>query len=417
MSTINLSPQSTLSRRKLSSTGSYSEVLLYTQNIYTSSQFISGAVDGVKLAYHFFVGNILDIELETSNIYIAYEQAVTKYGYFINAHQAQNVLYDLLGFATATFDQNGNITAGTDVSTKYPRFSLGYARTMAQAFGGEIGIGGVNNQYSASFDIQDGVQDYDLNEILNNSEFSGIVDGKKINIKDVYFKSRNAQWRFFGAFAGAYGGYGGYGSVGGYGVYSGYANSSMFHLYPAWQTKLEAMSYEDTMWTRTSHYSFQIINNKLRIFPIPSLSYDGNNKFWFTFQIENDPWTNESGSFNSGSTGAITNLNNLPLANIPYDSINSVGKQWIRNYFLVLVAEMLSFSRGKIDQIPIANGPVKLNSGELASWAAQEKEKLERELKEYLDKLAYPEITRRRKETVDDAMGILNGVPSLLYMK
>jgi len=419
MSTINLSPTSLYSRRILPPTGTFSEVLAATNQIYTSSLFITGAVSGLKLAYQFFVGNILDIELQASNVYMAYENAVTKYGYFINAHQAQNVLYDVLGFATATFDQNGNIIVGEDISTKYPNFTLGYARNVAQALGGEVGLGGVQNQYSASFDIQDGVQDYNLNSLLLGSEFSGVVTGRQVNIKDVFFKTRASQWRFFGGMygAGGYGGFGGYGVGGGGGAYSGHANSSQFNLYPAWQTKLEAMAYEDKMWTRTSHYSFQIINNNLRIFPIPRINYLTENKFWFTFQTQNNPWSAASGSANSGSTGAINNLNNIPLGNIPYDSINSFGKQWIRNYFLALVAEMLSFSRGKIDSIPIANGPVKLNSAELMTWAGQEKDKLEKELKEYLDKLAYPEITRRKKEAVEDAMAILGGVPTFFYMR
>lgn len=407
MSTVNISPASTISAKRLPSTGTYSEVLSYTNNIYTSSQFISGAVDALKLAYQTFVGNILDIELQPSNIYMAYERAVTKYSYFINAHQAQNVLYDLLGFATATFDQNGNITAGSDVSTKYPNFTLGYARNMAQAFGGEVGLGGVVNQYSASFDLQVGVQDYDLQAVLEaSSEFSGIVNGRHVNIKEIFFRTNRADWRFFGL-------WGNYGTVGGYGAYSGYANSSMFHLYPIWQTKLEAMTYEDAMYTRTSHYTFQIINNKLRIFPVPQSTWNVT-KMWFYFQVVDSPLS--SSNSNSAQSG-INNLNNVPLANIPYDSINSVGKQWIRDYFLALVAEELSFSRGKIDSIPIANGPVKLNSAELASWARDEKQRLEDELKDRLDKLAYSEITRRKKEAVDDAMGILGGVPVFFYMR
>lgn len=410
MSTINISPASTLSRKILPSTGTHSDVLAGTNGIYTSSLFLSGAVDALKLAYQTFVGNILDIELQPSNIYMAYENAVTKYSYFINAHQAQNVLYDVLGFTTASFDQFGNVTAGESIATKYPNFTLGYARNIAQAFGGEIGLGGVHNQYSASISLVDGVQDYDLNAILLASSYSGTVEGKQINIKDIYFRTRQADWSFFSMFGGGYAAFG----IGGYGSFSNYANSSMFRLYPTWQTKLEAMAYEDALWTRTAHYSFTIINNKLRLFPIPKVASTTNNKIWFTFQVQDSPW---SGSQTGSATNGINNLNNIPLSNLPYDSINAVGKQWIRDYFLALVAERLSWSRGKTDTIPIANGPVKLNSNELMSWASQEKQKLEQELKDYLDKTAYAEITRRKKEAVDDAMSILAGVPSLIWMR
>ena len=32
----------------------------------------------------------------------------------------------------------------------------------------------------------------------------------------------------------------------------------------------------------------------------------------------------------------INNMNNLPFANLPYGSINSIGKQWIRRFALSL---------------------------------------------------------------------------------
>lgn len=408
MSTINISPQSLLSAKRLPETGTYNNVLSSTLGIYTSSMFISGAISALKLAYNFFVGNVLDIELQERNIYQAYENAVNKYSYFINAHQAKNVLFEALGFTTASFNELGNITSGMDISTKYPNFTLGYARQIAQAYGAEIGVGGNIPQYSASFDVIGGLQDYDLQGLLEQSaEFSGIVNNQKVQIKDIYFKTHLANWRFFGQ-------WGNYGAVGGLGAYSAYANNSRFHIVPVWENKLQAMSWEDALWTRTAHYSFQIVNNKLRLFPIP-LSGSAPDRFWFTFQVAGNAFSGTGPS--TSSLNGVNNLNNMPLANIPYDSINSVGKQWIRDYFLAIVAEMLSFSRGKFDSIPIANGQVRLNSAELASWAAKEKEKLEQDLQKKLDELAYNEITRRKKETIQDALEILGPVPSLIYMK
>jgi hypothetical protein len=52
------------------------------------------------------------------------------------------------------------------------------------------------------------------------------------------------------------------------------------------KTKLQAVAYEDHLYTRTSHYSYEIIDNKLRIYPTPdSVSPE---KFWFRFTVQNN---------------------------------------------------------------------------------------------------------------------------------
>ena len=45
-----------------------------------------------------------------------------------------------------------------------------------------------------------------------------------------------------------------------------YSDDSTFEVIPAWQNKLQAMAYEDAIYTRNSHYAYEIKNNKMKPF-------------------------------------------------------------------------------------------------------------------------------------------------------
>ena len=230
------------------------------------SEFISGAVDQVSYVYKKLGGDVLDLEITEGNVYAAYEEAVLEYSYLVNIHQATNVLSDALGNTTGSFDSKGNLESGTlssslggtHVALKYPKFDYSMTRRIGEGIGAEIGLNG-SVQYSASFDVTVGTQDYDLQQIISTSEaHSGSVDGKRILIKKVFYKTPHAMWRFFGY-------YGGLNVVGNLHNYGQFSDDSTFQLVPAWHNKAQAMAFEDAIYTRMSHYSYELKNNKLRI--------------------------------------------------------------------------------------------------------------------------------------------------------
>lgn len=410
MSTIYLDPISQQSSKKLPSTGTYSNVLAMLPGaVYTSSAFITGAVNAVSLAYEYYAGNMMDIELEEKNIYSLYQLAILKYSYLVNTHHAHNILYEMMGFETATYNSDGNITAGSDVSLKNPYFSLAYARNLASAYGAEIGVGGNVPHYSASFDTIIGQQDYDLQDLIGNStEFSGIVAGKKILVKDVYFRTPFASWRFFGI-------WGGFGSIANQGSYSNFANNSSFYLTPVWENKLQAANFEDRLWTRTSHFSYEIINNKIRIYPIPTTMSPS--KYWFRFSVDNGPLSESAGVTNSPIDG-VNNLNTLPLGNLPIEKINGPGHQWIREYFLALVGKALGLVRGKFTSYPLMGGrTMQLNSADLLSSANSDLDKLEEKLTKLLNEMVKNELAKKKKEQVEATLDVLNYTPMFIYVK
>ena len=419
MAVPTLTPTSTVSAIALPSTGSRTEVVdSLPIGVYTDEQFISGAVDQVAYTYRKLGGDVLDIELTTRNVYAAYEEAVLEYSYLVNIHQSKNTLSNLMGQITGTFDSDGelqdgeikNKLSGTGAELRYPRFDLGYANTMASAASERAQVGGNLTFYSASIDITDGVQDYDLQSVVSASAaaggvpFADIDTSKKVKIQKVYYKSPRAMWRFYGY-------YGGINTVGNLSTYGQYSDDSTFEVVPVWQNKLQSMAYEDSLWTRTSHYSYEIRNNKIRLFPIPDTSWV--QKVWFEFTVDTDTLFSEEG-LDTG-VGGVNNMNTLPFANIPFTNINSIGKQWIRRFALSLCKEMLGLIRNKFTTIPIPGESVTLNGDALLSQAKEEQNTLREELKGVLDEMTYDKLVETDANIMEATQNLQGKIPMNIF--
>ena len=402
----NLSPKSTTSAIILTSTGSADNVANAVPfGIYTGSvDFLSGASLQVNYVYKKLGGDVVDIELTPANVYAAYEEAVLEYSYIVNMHQGKNSLGDSLGDVTGTFDHKGEIKSGSATNLKFPRFQVSYAQKVGDGLASMGNFGGTRTIYSASFNPTKNVQDYDLQSIVQTASTSGVdedgrsvdfdVSGKRIYVTKVFYKSPRAMWRFYGY-------YGGIGVVGNMSTYGQFADDSTFELIPTWQNKMQAIMYEDSIYTRTSHYSYEIKNNKLRLFPTPSYFGFQDDTIWFQFYVKEDS-TADNSDYDDGTSG-VNNLNTLPFSNIPYQNINSIGKQWIRKYALALCKEMLGQIRGKFTQIPIPGESVTLNHSELLSQAKEEQQQLKDKLMEMLKETEYQELARVSSEKAESA--------------
>lgn len=418
MSLPTLTPSSTLSAVVLPITGTASNVnAAVPYKIYSdplaplySEQFMTGAVDQVSYVYKKLGGDVLDIEITEGNVYAAYEESVLEYSYLINVHQASNVLSYTLGNTTGSFDSKGNIEAGdlssslagTHVALKYPKFDYSLSRKVAQGAGAEVGLNS-SVQFSASVNITSSVQDYNLQTIIENSEeYSGSINGKKILVKKVFYKTPHAMWRFFGY-------YGGLNVVGNLHNYGQFSDDSTFQLIPAWHNKAQAMAFEDAIYTRMSHFSYELRNNNLRLHPIP---YSGGpSKMWVEFSIPTDAWDNTD----TGTDG-INNMNTLPIGNLPFNNINSIGKQWIRRFALALCKETLGQVRSKFGSVPIPGDNVSLNGAALLSEAKAEQEKLREELKTTLADMTYAKLIEKDSAISDNTEKVLDKVPNFIFV-
>jgi len=280
MSFPELTPTSTVSAITLPEQGTTDDVTSSLAiGYYTSNSFVTGAAAQVAYTYKRLGGDILDIEITAKNVYNNYEEAVLEYSYITNLHQARNALGSALGGPTGSFDHKGDLVEGEDIALKYPKFQFDYAFRNADKFSSEAMVGGTEPVYSASFDSISNQQDYDLQHIVSSSQAGSPWEGmnnKRVKIRQLYYISPRQMWRFYGY-------YGGLNVVGDMSNYGQYADDSTFNVIPPWQNKAQAIAYEDHLYTRTSHYSYEIIDNKLRIYPTPDSVSPS--KFWFRFTV------------------------------------------------------------------------------------------------------------------------------------
>jgi len=425
MAVPTLTPASQTSAIVLPETGSLTNAAAaanYPYGIYVgNTDFVSGAVDQVNYTYRKLGGDVLDIEITEKNVFAAYEEAVLEYSYIVNIHQAKNSMGSALGMTTGTFDHDGQHKSDSphaddpNVALKYPKFEFGYVKQIGDKTATEVGLGGTDPIYSASFSRISGQQDYDLQALIqatsSDTKNSGIpyygkIGNNRVTIRRVFYKTPHAMWRFYGY-------YGGINAIGNLSTYGMFADDSTFEVIPTWQNKLQAMAYEDAIYSRNSHYSYEIKDNKLRLFPRPSTGSP--KRFWVEFTVKSDPWTESTGSVKTGIKG-VNNMNTLPFANIPYNNINSIGKQWIRRFTLSLSKEILGQVRGKFTTIPIPGNTVNLNASDLLSQAKEEQEKLREELKTVLSEMTYAKVEEEQAGMVKSANEILQTIPFGVYV-
>jgi hypothetical protein len=421
MSLPTLTPTSQTSAIILPITGNTDNVAAATPlGVYDSStEFLSGAAAQVAFTYKRLGGDVLDIELTEDNVYANFEDAVLEYSYLVNIHQSKNIIGSALGGMTGSFTHTGQLSAshaleGQNIALTYPRFTFESAFRIGDGFATEAGVGGRQEIYSASFATVTDQQDYDLQNIVSasavNSDNSAFpfynkVGDKRIKIRDVFYMSPRQMWRFYGY-------YGGLNVVGDMHTYGQYADDSSFQVIPAWQNKIQAMQYEDHLYTRTSHYSYEVINNKLRLYPTPDSVSQEN--IWFRFTVDSqEVWEDD----NDGGQNGINNMNTLPFENIPYENINSIGHQWIRRFALALSKETLGQIRGKFGgNVPIPGENISLNASDLLGQAKAEQDALRDELKTILDEMTYPKLLETDKTMTENAKDIMADVPNGIFV-
>ena len=435
MAVPTLTPSSATSSIALPVTGTYSNVNSTTYplpfGVYTgvagsqdSEFFVSGAVDQVAHVYKKLGGDVLDLELTEYQVYAAYEESVLEYSYIVNVHQAKNVLSDVLGNTTGTFNHDGQLKSGQSLSgsgveLRYPRYEFEYAKRVGDGVINETGIGGLETIYSASFDVVNSQQDYDLQSLIKTDAAasssllfsdsnlgSNAIGNKRITVRKVFYKTPHAMWRFYGY-------YGGLNTVGNLSNYGQFADDSTFEAIPVWQNKSQARAFEDSIYTRMSHFSYELKNNKLRLYPVPE-THHGPKTFWVEFTVKVDAWEQESDR-EHGAKG-INNMNTLPFNNVPYENINSIGKQWIRRFALALCKEMLGQIRSKFNSLPIPGESVTLNGPALITEGKAEQDALREELKTTLDELTYAKLVEKDAAIADSTGKTLASVPVPVFV-
>jgi hypothetical protein len=304
---------------------------------------------------------IVEIELQDLNFYAAFEEAITTYGNEIYAYQVAENLLTLQGAPTNTAPGNNELVQG----------SLSNVILLSNQYGTEAGVGGTVSWYTGSLTLTPGVQNYDMKSWADSQNIQGGIE-----IKRIFYENTPAITRYFDPYAGAGAGMMSMMDSMGFGGYSPAMNFMLMPLSYDLQ-KFQIIEFNDQI--RKSQYSFELVNNMLRIFPIPNGRVDTLRFEYILLSDRNQPYVERDGQ------NIITNASNVPYANPTYATINSIGRQWVFEYGLAIVKEILGYVRGKYSTVPIPGSEVTLNQGDLISAATTEKQALIERLRAYLD--------------------------------
>ena len=249
------------------------------------------------------------------------------------------------------------------------------------------------------------IKDYDLKEWAETS--ASLDAGDSIEVKRIFFESDPAIVKFFDPYAGTGTGMMNMMDTFGWGNYSPAINFMLMPISFDLQ-KIQAIELNDQI--RKSQFSFELINNNLRIFPIPRKS----GTLWFQY-IKLSDRNNPKSTLPSGSYN-VTNVSNVNYTNPNYNEINSIGRSWIFDYTLAVCKEVLGYIRGKYTTVPIPGAEATLNQSDLLSAATAEKDALVTRLREYFDETSRDKLLERKAAEAESLQKIEAAVPYPIYI-
>jgi len=334
---------------------------------------------------------LADVELQSGSFYTAFEEAITIYGNELYAYKVRENYLSLQGASSLT-EANGQLISPT----------LANIVNISEQYGEEAGVGGNVTWYSGSLSLKGGKQTYNMNEWAQAS--ASLAANDSIEIKRVFYEAPPAITRYFDPYAGT-----GTGMIDmmdsfGWGSYSPAINFLMMPINYDLQV-MQAIEFNDTI--RRSNYSFELINNNLKVFPIPN----SNGNLWFEYIKKS-----ERANPYSNGTNKITNISEVPFTNPDYNLINSIGRQWIFEMTLAIAKEILGYVRGKYSTIPIPNSEVTLNQSDLISSATADRTALIERLRVYFDETSRDKLLERRSLEGDYLEKELNKVPYTIFI-
>jgi len=337
---------------------------------------------------------IMDVELQDLNFYAAFEDAVTTYGNELYAYKVRENYLSIEGSPTASNLNHELITPNFASVVRY-----------SEQYGEEAGTGGNTTWYSGSIPVTAGQQDYNLKTWASAS--LGLDNKDFIEVKRVFFEATPAIVKFFDPYAGTGTGIMNMMDSFGWGNYSPATN---FLLMPLNFdiAKIQAIEMSDTV--RRSQFSFELINNNLRIFPIPQRSGHLNIQYIKLSERNNPISKYPKGQYN------VTNVSNVNYCNPDYCQINSIGRSWIFDYTLAVCKEILGYIRGKYSQVPIPGAETTLNQQDLLSAAGTEKLALITRLREYFDETSRSNLLAVKAAEAESLTRIEAAVPYPIYI-
>lgn len=340
---------------------------------------------------------MMEVELQADQFFACFEEAVSTYSLEIYQSKIKDNYLALEGSPTASL--LNNIVVVSNLNTVI---------TIADSYGAAMGVGGNVNWYSGSIPLVAGQQTYDLQ--LIGSASGWIQPGDRIVVQDVNYKGTPAINQYYDPYIGGSINYQGATENFGWASYSPGLNFTLFPVY--WDIQ-RIQEIEMSNIVRRSAFTFEIINNKLKIFPVPEIA---NTLLWIQYSKKSEMGDPSINSPYSGSKNLVANPSQVPYGTITYSQINRPGKQWIYEYTLALASELLGLVRGKYTQIPVPGSEVTLNGADLITKGQNAQAALKERLREELESMTRQSQLERKAAEAQSESDTLTKVPLLIYI-
>jgi hypothetical protein len=347
---------------------------------------------------------VINIELDNQQIWACFEESTSEYSAQINQFNLRNNLDILKGQPkgkVANYSQT--LVEGSYLPTTV---------RMSQQYGTLAGVGGATSIKKAYINLTPGKQTYNIMsssvDVETSASFSTLFSGSStIDVTRVFHESTPAIARFFDPY-----------SVGAQGTlnliselgFGNFSPAAQFLMMPIYEDVLRMQQIEFNDHIRKSAHTFNIIDNKLEIFPVPT---EGTvNKVYFEY-MSRDEFEHDSQIVQADS---LSDYSDVPYDFIQYSNINDVGKQWIRKYTLALSKELLGAIREKYSNVPIPDGEVSLDGAALRAEAQVEKDELIKQLRENLEELSRKNVMENKAHESTHQQEMLRKVPLKIYV-
>ena len=341
--------------------------------------------------------DVLSVELTRKQVWACFEEAFLEYGSIVNQYQAKSQLLSLLGMQTGSLDE---------ATQKLPRDTLNYIIRLAEPYAVEAGLGGSYNSASGSIKLRQNVQDYDLyTDLVDPTTNIPVVSSslnpeqRKMRIFEIMHYNPSAAYRFFDTTSAV-------NYLNNEFSFESFTPETVFYVLPVFEDILRGGQMNISNRVRRSNYSYRVTGTKIRIFPSPTAVNPLN--LWVRVGFESNPL---NPSVPDASINGVSNLSNVPYGNFVFSKVNSMARQWVRQYTLSLSKELLGMIRSKFGSIPIPGAELQLDGADLKSTAKDEKEKLKTDLKEMLDSMTYNKLIETKAAEVDIIQKILKSIP------
>ena len=345
---------------------------------------------------------VLDVELDDLNIYACFEEAVSIYAEEIYQSKIKDNYLTLEGSPTSS--TLNNIVVSPNLTNVV---------NLSETYWALAGVGGFVNWRTGSLDLRHQQQLYNLQEWAIASQSMSPTD--RIVVQRVMYVEGTPDYIYgYGTYYPQLGGAGANPSDwGGNGFGSNVGGANSVVLYPLYWDLQRIQEIEMSNMIRRPNQSFEIINNELRIFPVPSGDH---HKLWIHYAYQSDMMSLTGNNPYDSNTGLVANPSLAPYSLMVYQQINQPGKQWIYEYTLALASELLGLVRGKYTTIPVPGAETTLNGADLVQKGREMQDKLREKLKTDLEDMTRKAQLERKQSENQSLNDTLTNIPLMVYI-